>query len=57
MKERPPKPRKVDFADMGEFLHASAEWADLWNVWPWGGPKDEDDDYYFEVPGTKPGVQ
>lgn len=57
MKERPPKPRKADFADMGEFLRASAEWAEMWNVWPWGGPKDEDDDYYFDVPDTKSGHQ
>lgn len=52
MKERPPKPRKADFTDMRDFLRASAEWAEQWNVWPWGGPKDEDDDEYFEVPDT-----
>lgn len=49
MAERPPKPRKSDFTDMREFMRASAAWAQEWNVWPWGGPKDEDDDYYFVV--------
>lgn len=34
---------------MRDFMRASAEWAETWNVWPWGG-KDEDDDFYFEVP-------
>ncbi len=47
--ERPHKPRKSDFKDMREFMLASAEWASEWNVWPWGGPKDEDDTYYFVV--------
>lgn len=47
--ERPPKPRKQDFADMRDFLRASAAWAETWNVWPWGGPKDEDDEFVFEV--------
>ena len=49
MKERPPKPRKKDFTDWNEFMKASAAWAEVWNVWPWGGPKDEDDDFYFEA--------
>ena len=42
------KPRKKDFTDMREFLRASAAWAEEhMKEWPWGGPKDEDDDYYF----------
>ncbi|WP_156927833.1 hypothetical protein [Bradyrhizobium sp. Tv2a-2] len=49
MKERPPKPRKSDFADMGSFMRASAEWAQQWNVWPWGGPDDEDDQYVYDA--------
>ncbi len=52
MIDRPPKPRKQDFSDMGEFLRASAEWAEKWNVWPWGGPREEDDEYYFVVVET-----
>jgi hypothetical protein len=44
------KPRKKDFTDMREFLRASAAWAEEhMKEWPWGGPKDEDDDYYFVV--------
>lgn len=44
------KPRKRDFSDMREFLRASATWAEAnMNEWPWGGQKDEDDEYYFEV--------
>lgn len=44
------KPRKRDFTDMREFMRAAAEWANAnMNEWPWGGPKDEDDDYYFVV--------
>jgi hypothetical protein len=44
------KPRKGDFADKREFLRASAEWAEAnRRGWPWGGPKDEDDDYYYVV--------
>jgi hypothetical protein len=34
---------------MREFMQASAKWAAEWNVWPWGGPKDEDDDFYYTV--------
>lgn len=49
MTERPPKPRKQDFTDMREFMRASADWAEKWNVWPWGGPRDEDDEYVFIV--------
>ncbi len=42
------KPRKKDFIDPREFLRAAAEWAkDNMSEWPWGGPKDEDDEYYF----------
>lgn len=44
------KPRKKDFVDKYEFLKASAIWAkENMNEWPWGGLKDEDDDYYFIV--------
>lgn len=44
------KPRKRDFTDMREFMRAAAAWAeDNRNEWPWGGPKDEDDEYYFVV--------
>lgn len=46
------KPKKKDFTDMREFLRASAAWAETnrpRNEWPWGGAKDEDDDYYFIV--------
>lgn len=44
------KPRKKDFTDMREFMRAAAAWADAnMNEWPRGGPKDEDDDYYFVV--------
>ncbi len=44
------KPRKRDYSDMREFLRASAAWAaEHMNEWPWGGPKDEDDEYYFTV--------
>jgi hypothetical protein len=45
----PPKPRKKDFVLVGDFMRASAEWAEKYNHWPWGGPRDEDDDYFFEV--------
>lgn len=42
------KPRKKDFADMREFMRAAATWAEAnMNEWPWGGPKDDDDDYCF----------
>lgn len=54
MTECPPKPRKTDFANARDFLIASAEWAEKWNVWPWGGPKDEDDEYYFVVTKSAP---
>lgn len=44
------KPKKKDFTDMREFLKASAAWAEAnMNEWPWGGPKDEDDEYCFVV--------
>jgi hypothetical protein len=44
------KPRKRDYTDKLEFLRASAKWAELhMKEWPWGGPKDEDDEYYFIV--------
>lgn len=44
------KPRKTDFTDMREFMRAAAVWAEShMNEWPWGGPKDEDDEYYFVV--------
>lgn len=46
---RPPKPKKKDFSDLKEFLKQSAAWAEVYNTWPWGGPKDEDDDYVYEV--------
>lgn len=49
MKERPPKPRKEDFDSVAASMKASAAWAEQWNVWPWGGPPDEDDNYYFEI--------
>lgn len=46
------KPRKKDFTDMREFLRAAAEWANAnMSEWPWGGPKDEDDEYYFVALG------
>lgn len=42
------KPRKKDFTDMREFLRAAAAWAEAnMGEWPWGGPKDEDDEYFF----------
>lgn len=42
------KPKKRDFTDMREFLRAAAAWAnENMNEWPWGGLKDEDDEYYF----------
>jgi hypothetical protein len=47
--ERPPKPRKSDYANLHDFMLASSDWAERWNVWPWGGPKDEDDEFIFEV--------
>lgn len=53
MTKRPPKPKKIDFDSMQEFLRASAAWAEQWNVWPWGGPADEDDGYVFELANTK----
>lgn len=35
---------------MREFMRAAAEWANTnMNEWPWGGPQDEDDVYYFVV--------
>lgn len=44
------KPRKRDYADKREFLRAAAAWAEAnMREWPWGGPKDEDDEYYFVV--------
>ena len=44
------KPKKKDFIDMREFLRAAAAWAnENMTEWPWGGPKDEDDKYYFVV--------
>jgi hypothetical protein len=54
--ERPPKPRKQDFADMRDFMKASAEWSEQWNAWPWGAAKDEDDRYYFVVSIGESGV-
>ena len=49
------KPRKKDFTDMREFMRAAAEWANAnMNEWPWGGPKDEDDEYYFVVTDRHP---
>lgn len=42
------KPKKRDFKDMNEFLKASAAWAkEHMNEWPYGGPKDEDDDFVY----------
>jgi hypothetical protein len=49
--ERPPKPRKCDFTDMREFMRASAEWAQQWNVWPWNDKDDEDDQYVYDIGG------
>jgi hypothetical protein len=47
------KPRKKDFADMREFMRAAAAWAESnMNEWPWGGQKDEEDEYYFVVTDT-----
>ncbi len=44
----PGKPKKRDFADKLEFLRASAAWAEAnMGEWPWGVPRDEDDEYYF----------
>lgn len=44
------KPRKRNYPDIQEFMKASAAWAEVhMKEWPWGGKKDEDDDYYFEV--------
>lgn len=52
------KPRKKDFTDMREFMKAAAAWAEANNgEWPWGGPKDEDDEYCFvAAPAPKPPV-
>lgn len=42
------KPRKQDFANGHDFLHASAAWAAVnMNEWPWGGPKNDDDNYCY----------
>jgi hypothetical protein len=42
------KPRKRDFKDKREFLRVAAAWAEAnMSEWPWGGPRDEDDGYYF----------
>lgn len=50
------KLRKKDFSDMREFLRAAA-WAEAnMNEWPWGGPKDEDDEFYFAIPKSAPAV-
>lgn len=43
---------------MCEFLRASAAWAEAnMNEWPWGGPKDEDDEYYFIAPNHDAVIQ
>lgn len=45
------KPRKKDFTCMGDFMRASSAWAEgRMKEWPWGGPKDEDDDYVWSLP-------
>ncbi len=54
MHVRPDKPRKRDFvceggAGMGEFLRASAAWAEAYNQWPWTDEEDEDDQFVYDV--------
>lgn len=44
------KPKKKDYTDMNLFMRDAAAWAEAnMKEWPWGGEKDEDDDFYYTI--------